>query len=159
MIKINNEKGFTLIELLVVVGIIGILASVVLASLSSARNKGADGAVKQNLANARGQAEVFYNTTGNNSYTSVCGTTAGVGGVGPLILAASKARGLGLTYAVGAASAVSAPYTIVCNNSANAWAVEVPLTTSGNYWCVDNTGVSKQETAGSFTSSTDYTCL
>ncbi len=68
------RKGFTLIELLVVVAIIGILASVVLASLNSARQKGQIAAIKSNLRNMSDQMEISYDTNGN--YGGISGTGA-----------------------------------------------------------------------------------
>ena len=61
MSDIRSSKGFTLIELLVVIAIIGILSSVVLASLSTARNKGKAASVKSGLASLRTQMEVAAN--------------------------------------------------------------------------------------------------
>ena len=107
-------KGFTLIELLVVIAIIGILSSVVLASLNTARNKGADTAVKANLAGARAQAELFYDANGK-SYANLCGQTAvaGVKTIYSAVLAAVQATG-GTSVGSGPSTATEG----TCNASA-----------------------------------------
>ncbi len=62
--NIKNTKGFTLIELLVVVAIIGILSSVVLASLNSAREKARDTRRKSDLKQIQNALELYYSNCG-----------------------------------------------------------------------------------------------
>lgn len=107
----KRQQGFTLIELLVVIAIIGILSSVVLASLNTARDKGEDAAVKSNLNNIRAQAELVYDDDG--SYDNVCADS-------------------NVSRAVTAADGA-------CVDADAGWTATGPLSTGDNY-CVDSTG-------------------
>jgi prepilin-type N-terminal cleavage/methylation domain-containing protein len=61
----HKDRGFTLIELLVVIAIIGILSSVVLASLNSARKKGRDARRISDIKQLQLALELYYDN--NNS--------------------------------------------------------------------------------------------
>jgi type II secretory pathway pseudopilin PulG len=135
---------------LVVIAIIGILASIILASLNSARAKGTDAATKSDLDNSRAQAELYYDGN-NNSYLGACaaGATAANEGINAMLVdAASKAS---LAAPVVTATTAGTATTVICHDSAGAWAAAVPLKsvtgTAGAvvYWCVDSTGASKQD--------------
>lgn len=58
------NKGFTLIELLVVIAIIGLLASIVLASLSTARSKAGDAALIEDVKSFKTALELYYTDNG-----------------------------------------------------------------------------------------------
>jgi len=57
----KNEKGFTLIELLVVIAIIGLLASVVLLALNSARAKSRDAKRLADVRQLASAMELYFN--------------------------------------------------------------------------------------------------
>jgi len=61
----NKQKGFTLIELLVVIAIIGILSSVVLASLNSARLKARDAKRVSDVKQIQLALEMYYDDNSN----------------------------------------------------------------------------------------------
>lgn len=69
--KQNQQKGFTLIELLVVIAIIGLLASVVLLALNSARSKSRDAKRIADVRQMTSALELYYND--NNAYPTTLG--------------------------------------------------------------------------------------
>ena len=75
--KKNKESGFTLIELLVVIAIIGLLASIILASLNSARKKGRDARRSADLSQIRNALELYASDNNGNypAYSSTLLTT------------------------------------------------------------------------------------
>lgn len=64
-LALDSSKGFTLIELLVVIAIIGILSSVVLASLNSARKKGRDARRVADIKQIQLALELYYDANSN----------------------------------------------------------------------------------------------
>ena len=61
-----NKKGFTLIELLVVIAIIGLLSTLSVVALGSARQKSRDSKRLSDLKQVQTALELYY--TDNNSY-------------------------------------------------------------------------------------------
>lgn len=62
LFRTSESRGFTLIELLVVIAIIGILSSVVLASLNGARKKGRDARRISDLKQIQLALEMYYDS-------------------------------------------------------------------------------------------------
>lgn len=83
----TSKKGFTLVELMVSISIIGLLSSIALASLNSARLKGNDVKRISDLHQIQLALETYYSTNGTypiaTTYRGTCSSAGGYSTSGP----------------------------------------------------------------------------
>ncbi len=127
----NSYGGFTLIELLVVIAIIGILSSVILGSLNTARAKSKDAKAKSELASVRSQGNLYFDD--NAQSYGADGTTCNNS------LSVFDPSGTNTIHKLISDAELAVVQTATCANSVSSYVVALPLI-GGNNWCVDSTG-------------------
>lgn len=118
-----RESGFTLVELIIVIAIIGVLASVVLPRLQTARDEGIETKIKTELTVVGKRAAVEESKV--LTYDIVCGTNG-------------FAQSASIAEQVAAVEVFSGE-VVTCNSRTEDFAVSIPLEPS-RYWCVDSAG-------------------
>ncbi len=131
----SGARGFTLIELLVVIAIIGILSSVVLASLNTARAKGKDAAVKTDMDSVVAQSAIYYGDAGG--YGDTAGANDCTAGMYADTNIQSAFSGIDAQNgsAVRACYADGTDYAVAVTRPADS-----NYTPDTTYWCADSSG-------------------
>lgn len=126
------RRGFTLIELLVVIAIIGVLSSVVLASLNTARSKGNDAGIRDNMATIATQAALYYDEN-SNSYGTATNDCEATG---------SMFENATIASAIDAIGGLNTD-EVNCNADGQNYSVSAarPAGQASSHWCIDSTGL------------------
>ena len=133
---VHTTRGFTLIELLMVIAIIGLLASVILASIGNARSKGVDSHIQRQLVALRSHAEIYASDNGN-SYNGFCTQATSTTMLNTVRIQGAFTAAINTTFATAGSDT-----TITCHDNATGFAIDVPLRggTTTSAYCVDAQG-------------------
>jgi prepilin-type N-terminal cleavage/methylation domain-containing protein len=139
--KFKQNKGFTLIELLVVVAIIGILSSIVLVSLNTARQKGRDASAKGSMSSVRAAAEFYFDSRNNYGTVTSATITRGDTGSGNDVNSASSICDYAEVVNLSAAAARQTDTDVDCQVQSGPAGFTATITLNdGQTYCVDSTG-------------------
>ena len=131
---VSHNRGFTLIELLVVIAIIGILSSIVLASLNSARQKGRDARRIADVKQLQLALELYYDANGQYP-TAISSATLVTNGYISTI-PTDPSSGLGYAYAaIGSGSTCSSYHLGAKLETSGHSALSSDVDSSGNTPC------------------------
>ena len=132
----RSNHGFTLIELLIAMAVIGILSSIILGSINTARGKSSDSKVKAQLSSLRSAAEGYFDANGGtygSSASDDCLTSDFFSDAASGMLQATTQDNY------------PADATLSCHTDGSNYAVSALLIGAGGgqAWCVDSAGASK----------------
>jgi prepilin-type N-terminal cleavage/methylation domain-containing protein len=148
--SLNLHRGFTLIELMVVIAIIGLLSSVIISSLVTARLKGRDSKLKQEVTQMRNLIELDYTEVSPSSFANLqtgtwyssaaqCNAATFAGAY------ATKAKDICLAIVANSSSNFPGGYGMLyIGNSvsvSNNYSIMVFLPYKNTFYCVGNGGV------------------
>jgi len=142
----KSEQGFTLIELLVVIAIIGILAGLVIISMSGSQNAAKNARIQSDMDQLRSQAQLHYINNGTSGFSGLAAAPA----VSQLISDINATAPANVSILIS-----PSPYSAYCA----VVSIYPPATGTNYYWCVDSLGNATQ-LSGTLTkcTGTTYTC-
>ena len=137
----RNKKCFTLIELLMVIAIIGLLSSIILASLGTARNKARDATIQGQMSGMRSAAALYFGSQNPNRYGPNSGTDCTNGSVFT-DNTSNMVNLLKATFAAAGGTWSAQDNSIMdCASNDTNWAVATKLPSGAGFLCVDSSGI------------------